>query len=371
MARKRKYDFDPDEAWEEVQMDAIRARRRRAGPTILLIILIALALLLGYFALRVALSGRAMRNHSDVYNPQISQPGLTSTIDRVADVDGDIITYKGKRYRYNDHVATFLFLGIDENTPDTFELGSCNVEAYSDAIILAAMDFKNSRINFFTVSRDAMCEYKKLSPEGEELSIATGQLAIPFSYGDGRQKSLENTTDAVSVLFGNLPIYSCSAMYLDGLSDLNKAVGGVTLEPIESIETDTVSLKEGERVTLDADQAEAYIRHRAHTKTGNLERMERQKHYFKCLVSQLLTASRKDVRTALKVYNTIRKNVVSDLKLSDVIYLASKATDMSVSGDIKSVPGDATLNDENFVEYYIDEEGCFELLLKLYYEELS
>ena len=310
-----------------------------------------------------------MRASASDYTADITQPGMEDQVDKV--VDGDVITYKGKQYRYNDEVVTFLLLGIDRNDPDSFDPGKCHVMAFSDAIILAAMDFKNEKITFYTVSRDTMCKYNKVSETGEFVSEAVGQLAIPFSYGDGREKSLELTTDAVSGIFNNLPIYSCSAMYLEGFYELNDIIGGVTLTPMESVEFKGTRVEGGEEVTLDSKQAEAYIRYRRHTEQGNLDRMERQKHYFKTLTAQVLKKSRKNIRTAIQVYNAISDNVISDLKLSDILYLATKATKMKVDSEIKSVPGEVELSEDNFAEFYVDQEGCFELLLSIYYEPVS
>ncbi len=369
MARKPRH-YDPNEASMEVQMDAIRAKRKSAGPKIALAVLIVLALAMGSFAVSVAVRGNRMSHQKEVYTPRVTQPGQEASTEQIADVDEDVITYKGKQYRYNDDVATFLLLGIDRNDPDSFDPGNCHVMAFSDAVVLAAMDFRNERITFFTVSRDTMCQFKKLSKTGEYVTDSYGQLAIPFSYGDGREKSLEITKDAVSGLFDGLPIYSCSALYLEGLSELNEALGGVTLTPIETVDVGDIHLEQGEEVTLNAKEAEAYIRSREHTEQGNLIRMERQKHYLKELVTQALKKCKKNIRTVIEVYNAVSDNVVTDLKLSDILYLATKATKMDFNSEIRSVPGTVTLSEDNFAEFRIDEEGCFELLLDIYYEQV-
>ena len=350
-------------------MDAIRAKRKRAGPTVILIILIVLALTMAGLALSVALRGRAMRNVSDDYSLDLTQPGKDSQIDKT--VDGDVITYKGKQYRYNDKIVTFLLLGIDRGDPDSFDPGNCHVMAFSDAVILAAMDFKNDKITFYTVSRDTMCQYTKVSETGEFVTDAVGQLAIPFSYGDGREMSLELTKNAVSGIFNDLPIYSCSAMYLEGFYQLNDIIGGVTLTPMETVEFGDARVEAGEETTLDSEHAEAYIRYRSHTEQGNLDRMERQKHYFRTLVNQVLSKCRKNIRTAIQVYNAISDNVVTDLKLSDILYLATKATKMDVTSEIRTVPGEVELSEDNYAEFYVDQEGCFEMLLGIYYEQIS
>lgn len=102
--------------------------------------------------------------------------------------------------------------------------------------MLAAMDFRNERISLIAISRDTMCEFQALNPDGTEGDHVYGQLALSFSYGDGDAKSCEITKDAVSQIMCDLPIASCSALYLDGLQELNDAVGGVTVTILEDID---------------------------------------------------------------------------------------------------------------------------------------
>ena len=354
---------------------APESEKKRRGMPAALIVLIVFTLALGSLALSVALRGKSMRTSSaseTPYIPQTAQPReenpAAPQTEKIAELEGDDLLYNGKRYRYNEDVVTFLLLGIDREAPDAYN-GDCNVMAFSDVVMLAAMDYRNNRISFFTVSRDAMCQYTKLDRNGIPVVTATGQLAIPFSYGDGKLKSLEVTKNAVSGLFGGLKIYSCSALYLDGLGELNDAIGGVTLTPIESLHSGSLTLEEGKQVTLDAAHAELYIRSRHHTVEGNLIRMERQKHYFKTLVTQLLAACRKEMGTVVRVYNAIKDDVVTDLDFNDILYLAATATKMQVTGDVVNVPGTVILGENDLAEFYIDEAGFFELLLSIYYEE--
>ena len=81
MARKPK-NYDPNEASMEVQMDAIRAKRKRVGPRIALALLIVLALVMGSFALSVAVRGRRMSHQKEVYTPRVTQPGQSGSVCR-------------------------------------------------------------------------------------------------------------------------------------------------------------------------------------------------------------------------------------------------------------------------------------------------
>lgn len=84
----------------------------------------------------------------------------------------------------------------------------------------------------------------------------------------------------------DLPIASCSALYLDGLQELNDAVGGVTVTILEDIDYGYASMQQGAEVTLDGPMAEQYIRRREHTEVGNPKRMERQKQYIIALLKK-------------------------------------------------------------------------------------
>ena len=85
-------------------------------------------------------------------------------------------------------MQTFLLLGIDSYTPEQSD-GSCNVHAFSDVVMLAAMDFRSNRISLISISRDTMCEFQRLNPDGTERDRAYGQLALAFSYEKEKRKA--------------------------------------------------------------------------------------------------------------------------------------------------------------------------------------
>ena len=222
-----------------------KKRGSRIG-VILVCILVVLAAAMGSLALHVYLRGKRMRQNTSAPNlaalqqpaapaeapeaplPEEEAPAPEEPEKALEVVDEGTIRYGGKLYRYNSDITTFLLLGIDSQQPENTD-GTCNVDAFSDVIMLAAVDFRNRQISLLTLSRDTMCEFQRLNPDGSERDWATGQLALTFSYGDGALKSCEITKNAVSQALSDLPIQSCSALYLDGLRRLTDAVGGVTV----------------------------------------------------------------------------------------------------------------------------------------------
>lgn len=166
-----------------------------------------------------------------------------------------------------------------------------------------------------------------------------------------------------------LPIRSCSALYLNGLRALNDAVGGVRVTILEELDYKDPAMQKGAEVTLDGRMAERYIRARERTPQGNLNRMERQKQYVKALMKKAMEQIKKNPESILDIYNSIKSEVVTDLTTGEMLYLATAAANMTIAPEIRTVPGEVRMSADNYVQYDIDEAGLLELLLSVYYIE--
>ena len=81
----------------------------------------------------------------------VDNPGVSS--------DQGVITYNGKRYRYNQDMCNILLLGIDaEETPDAAQ----DSHDQADVLVLAALDLGNDRMSLISVPRDILCDFEVL-----------------------------------------------------------------------------------------------------------------------------------------------------------------------------------------------------------------
>lgn len=359
--------------------EADRPKPKRRGWLIAFCCLLVVTLALGGMAVAVMLHGGQMRTQQAPDLAQMAesvrQPDESETAEApegpteepsMEIIDSYTIRHNGVLYQYNQDVITLLLLGVDEDSPDDAGAASGN-GVQADMIMLAILDSRGGTIRFLTLSRDTMCEFSMLDENGAELGQGTGQLALAFSYGDGGLGSCENVRDAVSRLLYDIPIYSCAALYLDGLSVVNDALGGVTLTPTVTIPYSTPPITAGVETTLNAAMAEHYIRYREMTETGNLERMERQKQYCAALFSQAVAAVQASPAKVLDLYRALQSSLVTDLSVLDAAYLATQVTGMDFDGEIVSVPGEVVLNEENYVEFYPDRAALLELILQYYF----
>ena len=285
--------------------------------------------------------------------------------------EGDV-RYKGVHYRYNDEMLTFLFLGIDKKgtvaeAKDAIDGGQ------SDAIFLAALNPKTMEATLIGVNRDTMTDIEIYAADGTYVGTTNAQLTLQHGYGDGKELSCERSVAAVSKLFYNLPIHGYCAINLGAIPLINDAVGGVDVVALEDIKSgNKLIFKEGQKVHLKGEQAVTYLRNRDCESFGSAgRRTERQKQYLQAYADTAKKAVKKDVTLLVTLYNTIKKYMVTDVTIDEVSYFSTQIADYKFDKEhVYSVPGETKMG-EKFEEFYVDEQGLYELILKVYYEVIE
>lgn len=290
-------------------------------------------------------------------------------------LDEHTIRYNGKAYRYNDQMCNLLLLGIDAEAKPAAPLpyGS---DIQADVLVLAAMDLKNSRLTLISINRDTMCQIEILNEAGASLGYSHSQIALAYAYGDGLLESCRLTANAVSDLFYGLQLHGCGAFYMGGIADLNDALGGVTVNILDDFDFPSrgwayQNMISGQEVTLTGQQAKAYIQFRNSTEDGNTLRMQRQKQYMLTAFSTALQSIKANPVEVFSIYDAVDDYILSDLNLSRMAYLASKAAFLEFDSDIRSLPGTAILSEENHIELTLDQTALYELMLDVFYEEVA
>ena len=289
------------------------------------------------------------------------------------------LRYQGKTYAYKENIMTFLFMGIDktgemEASEDLYNGGQ------ADALFLAAMDPDEKKISIIGVNRDTMTEISIYDRNGLYAGTQTAQIALAHAYGDGMEKSCENTVEAVSGLFYGLPIHGYCALNMEVVNILNDAVGGVDVTIPESaagadIEIDgsryKTGWKAGDQVHLMGNDAYTFIRYRDTSQAESADaRLERQKQYLQAFVVQAKAAVSKDITLPLTLYNAISPYMVTDLTAQEAVHIAGEAVSYSFSDeDLYTMQGEVQMG-ETFEEFYPDETALYELILKVFYEEV-
>lgn len=270
------------------------------------------------------------------------------------------VTAQGKTWRFNSHLRTILFMGVDTRTTEQEARYGLGNGGRSDAIILLVIDPDNQIIQPVTLSRDTMTQVDVYDRDRNYLFSGTMQLTMQYSFGDNPKRSCLLMKRKVSDLLYGLPIHAYCSMTLDGITAASELVGGVSLRLEEDWTDIDPSYVAGSTITLDADALESFLRYRDTDVSGSNDvRMRRQGWFIRQLFDQLSSLSGSNIEVLLKQLDPY---IETDMDGDMLRHL----TEFHVSSTILNVPGQ-TIPGRAHDEYYIDEDGLKQLLLELYY----
>lgn len=346
-----------------------KAPRKKKGPLIAVLIIFGILVLLlatavgAYFYLNKKGEAQLKKNQSIA---SITAPEEASSED-----DGKMIVYNGAKYKYNEDNINILFMGIDRDMQDTGEkvIGE---NGQADVLIWAALDSKTGHLSLINISRDAMVDVNKYNVKDKYLGTDKMQLCLAYSYGDGKEKSCENTLQSVSRLMYGMPVNAYVAIDYSAIAPLNDAIGGVTVNVLEDLTQSDSALKAGETVTLHGEQAQTYVRSRnTEVLDSNNQRMERQKQYIDAFLQQAISQTKKNPTLPVTLYNDVSDYMVTNISASEATHLATLMIQNGVSGgDILTVPGEVTQGDV-YAEFNPDDKELYKLILSVFYKEIK
>ena len=289
--------------------------------------------------------------------------------------DENVVSFDGKRYRYNDELSVLLFMGVDHITYRSVEAlkkaeeekstEGMSCASQTDALLLLVIDEKNKKADVIAINRDSMVYLEGYNAAGDSIGSSESQIALAYSYGDGKHKSCEMTAQAVSSFMYDIPIHAYYSMELESIGYITDAIGGVKVTvPVDMTAADE-SFKEGAEVVLSGKLAEKFLRARAElddkTNTG---RMSRHELFLRAFMVSAFEAVKKDVSLIPNLYNKAARTSYTDITLDEAVYLA----DLAIKTDISfhSIKG-TTDTSGTFDEFRADQNALYKLILDIFY----
>lgn len=280
-----------------------------------------------------------------------------------------VISYKDKQYKFNSDISTYLFLGIDKETPDAPVNGTAT-GGQSDAMFLLVMNEREESLSIISIHRNTMTRVELFGESGTSLGKVTAQICTQHSFGDGERLSGSRTIDAVAYLFRNLPIKGYISVTMGAMPVVNDAVGGVEVTVLEDVVNASagVNLKAGERVTLQGLEAYYYLRARdIDVFDSATNRLRRQEQYIVGLMSELKEAAQSGRSKVLDIYEAIEEHIVTNVDMID--FISELETYEYNEENLYTVPGETVMG-EKFEEYHVDEDALYDLIIQVFYEEV-
>ena len=278
-----------------------------------------------------------------------------------------VISYNGKRYKFNSNIRTYLYMGIDNDAPVKTAPDSIS-GGQSDALFLLIVDEKKQELSVLAIHRNTMADVDVYDKDGNFQGTYSLQICLAHGYGDGMRTSCTHSVDAVSRLLYNLPINGYLALNMGGIPALNDAVGGVTVDVLTDLSYPAkgVTLKQGETVTLTGDEAYVYLRSRDINEYDSASvRLSRQIQYIENFMEKGKSLG---MGTAMQAYNSVSDYIVTNI---DFASLAEEVLSCEFDASrMYQIPGEVTMG-ETFEEYHVDEEALYEMIIEIFYEPVE
>lgn len=295
---------------------------------------------------------------------QNSQAVPASTQTEPTETEQNDITYNGVTYTRRPQLETYLLMGIDVEGPAKGNK-SYSGGGQADVQLLLVVDNTNQTWQVLQINRDSMVEVQVLGMTGEVLQTQTAQIATAHAYGDGTERSCRNAVAAVSNMLGGKTIDGYVALNMDAVAILNDMVGGVPVTITSDFTDIDPSLQEGETITLQGQQALAFVRSRKGVDDEtNLSRMERQRQYLAALEEKM---AQQDEEFVIRAYDAVSDYMVTDMGSGTVAELGEK---MKTYEELPflTIAGESGTDEEGSATYTLDQDSLQQAIMSLFYE---
>ena len=258
-------DEAPPQRRRRSQESIKRIKRRRRIRTLVIVLLVIGA---------IAAAGWGFVNHS----VNQGKKKIEEKAEKVIKAKGDTITYNGKKYALNKHMATVAFIGFDNRASDDGAK-----EGQSDTVMVVALNTDTGEARGIVIPRDSMVAVDTYAG-GSFSGQVTEQLCLQFAYGTDGDNSSQLTAAAASRVLDNIPVDYYYTLNIEGVAPINDSIGGVTLVPTQTVPG--TAAVEGQETTLFGISAEKYVQWRDTTElTSSLDRTARQVSYVQAFAA--------------------------------------------------------------------------------------
>lgn len=295
--------------------------------------------------------------------PKEAPETTAATLSQTAEPEwGRTVSRDGKTWRYNSRLTTVLFMGVDSHETDASEVmfGS---GGRADMVCLLVLDPDSSTTRIVMLSRDTITDVDVYSPDNELMFTTPLQLTMQYSVGSSPSRSCRLMRRTVSRTLLDLPIASHCSMTLDGIGAAAEYFGGITLTLEEDWSAINPAYTAGATITMDAKQAEYFLRWRDVETTGsNDTRIRRHSAFLRAMFSQIGQMSRPELE---KLLEHLAPWLETDMDAETV----SNLTKFTVASEVEKIPGQTVLGDAGHDEFHIDTEKMKDLLIRIFYRE--
>ena len=281
------------------------------------------------------------------------------------------VKLNGTTYTYDHIIESWLFIGTDGSGNEQ-GTGEDYHGTMADFLVLAVFDKTDQTYALLQLDRNTVTDVKMMQPDGTAYASADMPLCTAHWYGGNPEQGCENTVDAVSRLLGKVEIDGYYCLGMEDIGTLNHAVGGVEVTIEDDFSESDPTLKMGETVLLNDEQAVSYVRGRMTVADGsNTNRMKRQRQYMEAYLAKVKERTKEHSSFINDLYHQLLNLAVTTMTGRDLSRLA-KRVDQGENLGIFTIEGESAreYSEEEGVyhaRFYPDKSSIEEVMKELYH----
>lgn len=236
-----------------------------------------------------------------------------------------------------------LLLGVDQREND---------KGRSDTMIVVTVNARKQSVEMVSVPRDTRVTIAGRNKE-DKINHA-------FAFG-GPETSIKTVEE-----FLDIPIDYYVSVNMEGFKDMVDAVGGIDVNNNLNFSYDGHSFKKG-NITLNGEEALAYVRMRKEDPQGDFGRQERQRQAIEGVAKKAISFS--SLTRFEEIFEALGNNVKTNMTLSNIMDIqkhykssSSNITQRQLKGEGKKIKG---------IYYYIPNEEKLQELKKILKQHLE
>ncbi len=219
-------------------------------------------------------------------------------------------------------------------------VGKDHVGANTDMILVASLNQKENKLTMLSIPRDTRVNFH-------------GNRKINSVYGYAGYKGMKKEEALINVVSqtSGLPIHYYAIINLRAFREIVDELGGVEFnverdyhydDPFQDLH---IHIDKGYQ-TLDGEKAEGLIRFRADYVEGDIKRVGVQQEFLMALIAQKVQM--KYISQVPDIYDKVRDDVISNMKVSDVLDFAKSA--VSVQSETHLLPGTFSTTSSDWIQ---------------------
>lgn len=283
---------------------------------------------------------------------------------------GQVVEYKGHTYRYNENIISFVVIGHDD---ESSYVDNPEGRSLADTIVLFTLDTVTNKARATVIPRNTWCAVDLFDEDGNYLT--TNEMQITLSHGvtlPTQNDCAANTVTSVSRILYNMPINYYFDFGAEVVANASSAIDGVPVTALETIPGTTYVA--GDEVLLEGDAAYRYVAYRdTDVDESALDRQARQAQFIRAFAKKV---SGLGPRGLLDVYNGVSDDIVTNLGVSEVAYLASHfARGNNAELETVELKGTTSVGKEadgiEYERYHLDPDDVLANTLAAFYTQID